>query len=57
MVPGARSKFGAPIFESEAFRKLMHWIEESSCDIVGTFCAHSTRGELCPLAPRYAAAW
>jgi len=37
MAPGARNKFGAPIFESKAFRKQLHCIEESSCDIVGTF--------------------
>ena len=37
MAPGARSKFGAPMLESEVFRKQMHCIEESTCDIVGTF--------------------
>jgi len=26
-----------PMFESEDFRKLMHCIEESNCDIVGTY--------------------
>jgi len=26
-----------PMFETEVFRKLMHCIEESACDIVGTF--------------------
>ena len=30
-------KFGAPIFEPEVFRKQIHCIEESTCDIVGTF--------------------
>jgi len=39
MVPGARSKFGAHMFEPEVFPKQMYWycIEESTCDIVGTF--------------------
>jgi len=36
MAPGARSRFGAPMFEPEIFRKHMHCIEESICDIVGT---------------------
>jgi len=37
MAPGARSKFGAPMFEpAEIFWKQMH-IEESTCDIFGTF--------------------
>jgi len=37
MAPGARSKFGAPMFEPEVFRKQMYCIEESTCDIVVTF--------------------
>jgi len=37
MAPGARSKFGAPVVETEVLRKQMHCIEESVCDIVGTF--------------------
>jgi len=37
MAPGKRSKFGAPMIESEVFRKQMYCIEESTCDIVGTF--------------------
>ena len=37
MAPGARSKFGAPMFEPEDFRKQMYCTEESTCDIVGTF--------------------
>jgi len=37
MGPGARNKFVAPMFEPEVFRKQMHCIEESICDIVGTF--------------------
>ena len=39
MAPGERSKFGAPVFELEVFRKQMYWIEESTCDIVETFRA------------------
>jgi len=31
MAPGARSKFGAPVFETEVFRKQMYCIEESTC--------------------------
>jgi len=37
MASGARSKFGAPMFEPEIFRKQMYCIEESICDIVGAF--------------------
>jgi len=37
MAPGARSKFGAAVFEPEVFRKKMYCIEGSSSDIVGTF--------------------
>jgi len=37
MSPGAKREFGAPMFEPEVFRKKMHCIEESTCDIVGTF--------------------
>jgi len=37
MGPRARSKFGAPMFEPEVFRKQMYSTEEGSCDIVGTF--------------------
>jgi len=36
MALGARRKFGAPIFEPELFRKQIHCIEESTCDIFGT---------------------
>ena len=36
MVPEARNKFGAPMFEPKAFRKKMYCIEESTCDHVGT---------------------
>jgi len=34
MAPGARHKFGAPMFEPEVFRKQMYCIEGSACDIV-----------------------
>jgi len=44
MAPGAGSKFGAPLLEPELFQKQMHCIEESTCDIVGTF---RRPGELC----------
>jgi len=37
MGPGAINKLGAPIFETEVFRKHMFYIEGSTCDIVGTF--------------------
>jgi len=37
MASGARSKFGAPMFENEAFREQTYCIEESTCDIIGTF--------------------
>jgi len=39
MVPGAKNKFGAPMFEPEVFRKQMYCIEESACDILGLFGA------------------
>ena len=41
MAPGARSKFDAPIFVPEVFRKQTYCIEESPCpcDIVGIFGA------------------
>jgi len=34
---GARGKFGTPLFGLEIFRKQMYCIEESICDIAGTF--------------------
>jgi len=37
MTPGARNKFGAPIFEPEFFRKEIYCNEESTFEIVGTF--------------------
>ena len=36
MAPGARHKFGVPMFEPDVFRKQIYCIEESTCDIVGT---------------------
>jgi len=39
MAPGARRKFGVPMFEPEVFLKQMYGIEENTCDIVGTFGA------------------
>ena len=53
MAPGARSKFSAPMFEPEVFWKQMYCIEESTCDIVGTFRRPSqsfgARGIVSPL--------
>ena len=37
MAPGIRSKFSGTILEPEVFRKQMSCIEESTCDIFGTF--------------------
>jgi len=37
MASGAKSKFGAPTIETEFFQKQICCIEESTCDIVGTF--------------------
>jgi len=37
MVPGARNKFGAPMFEPEVFRKQMYCIKNSAYDIVVAF--------------------
>jgi len=37
MAPGARSKFGASMFEPKVFRKQMYCIEESTCDTDGSF--------------------
>jgi len=65
MAPGARNRFGAPMFEpDEVFRKQMYCIEGSTCDIVETFrrlpqwfdARIVTRrpGNCAPLPPRYA---
>ena len=37
MVPGARSQFGAPMFEPGVFRKQTYCVEKRTCDNVGTF--------------------
>ena len=46
MAPGAWSKFGAPVLELELFRKQIYCIEESTCDIFGTF--RRPRSDLAP---------
>ena len=54
MAPGARWKFGAPMFEFDVFRKQMYCIEGSTCGIVGTFRrpnSDSAPWELCTLVP------
>jgi len=67
MAHGTRNKFGASIFELEVFRQQMYCIEDSTCNIVGTFWRPSQSlgvprsnsaphcdfapGELCPLLP------
>ena len=57
---GARCKFGAPMFETEVFQKLMHCIEESTCDIVWTFRRSpqwfGARGNVSPCPPLYGSA-
>jgi len=59
MTPGARSKFGSPMFEPEVFRKQMYCIEEF-VTLLGLFGApavirrphiDSAHGELCPSCP------
>jgi len=61
MAPGARSKFGAPIFEPEVFRKQMYCTEQSILMTLLAFrCprSHSAPMELFPLCPpRYAPAF
>jgi len=37
MAPGARNKFGAPMFKPEVIREQIYCIEESTCVKVGTF--------------------
>jgi len=37
MAPGSRIKFGAPMFAPELRRKQMDCVEESACDMIGTF--------------------
>jgi len=45
MGPGARSKFGAPMFEPEVFRKQMHCTEVLVM-LLGLFGAHHSFGAL-----------
>ena len=57
MSPGARSKFGALVFEPKVFRKQMFCIEESTGDMVGTFRrprSDSAPGNCVLLPPRCA---
>jgi len=35
--PGQEASLAPPMFEPEVFRKQMNCMEESTCDIVGTF--------------------
>jgi len=59
MAPSARCKFGAPIFESEVFRKRMYCIEECMFDIVRIFGAPAVirrPGNCAPLPFHYAPA-
>jgi len=37
MAPGARNKFGTPMFDHKVSREEMYCSEECTCDIVGTF--------------------
>ena len=53
-VPGARSKFGAPMFEPEVFRKQIYCVKDSTCDIVGAFrrpIVIRRPGNFAPLTP------
>jgi len=36
MAPWERNKFGAPMFEPQAFWEKIYSLERSTCDIVGT---------------------
>jgi len=52
MAPGARNKFGAPLFEPKVFREQIYRIKESTCDIVGLPGASQgfgSRGNVPPL--------
>jgi len=53
MAPGARNKFGAPVFEPEVFRKQMYCFEKSAYDIVVTFWSPALipRPRNCPPSP------
>jgi len=49
MAPGARSKFGVPMFKLELFQEQIYCIKKSTCDIVEIFQrSHSAPGEWCP---------
>jgi len=53
MVPGERSKFGAPMFEPEIFRKQIYCFEKSAshcCDFLARR-SDSAPGKLFPLSP------
>ena len=43
------SKFGAPMIKSEFFRRQIYCIEESNCDIVGTFLFGASSSNAAPL--------
>jgi len=54
MAPGARSKFGALVFEPVVFQKQMFCIEKSAGDMVATFRwphSDSEPGNCVPLHP------
>jgi len=56
MAPGARRKFGAPMFEPEVSRKQMHCFEKGAYDIVVTFWLPAVNwhpGNFAPLPTRY----
>ena len=62
MTPGARSKFGAPMFEPAvgSFWSKCTVSKESTCGIVGTLLrplSHSMPGELFPLCPSSLRPW
>jgi len=61
MASGARTKFGAPVFEPEVLSKQICCIEGSICDIVGNFrcpIVISVPVNYSPFAPdRYAPEW
>jgi len=55
MAPGARNKFGAPMFKPEVFRKQMYCIEEVPVTLLGLFgapCTDLVPRKLCsPVTP------
>ena len=58
--PGQEASLAPPTFEPEVFRKQMHCVDKSSCDIIGIFRrprSDLASGELRPpCPPRYAPA-